>query len=142
MPAAAPSGHDRSPASVGESTSASPARESPPASAAEPADRVVRVTAESLTRLMGALSVDAAMRCLNAREIDGLVVGDGLPARSVEALFVVLSEDSRFRDLPIAALGASGEPQALPNFIRAAEPLVLIERLLPLVRSRAFERLG
>jgi GGDEF domain-containing protein len=88
---------------------------------------------------MGALSVDQAARCLNAREIDGIAIADGLPQRSLEAFLTVLAEDARFRDLPVAALGAGNDPGNLPNFLRALHPQLLVERLLPLVRLRAFE---
>lgn len=89
--------------------------------------------------VMGALSVDAAARCLNAREIDGIVIGDGLPGRTVDAFLVVLAEDARFRELPIGMLGTGGELPALPNLLQAREPLALVERLTPLVRLHAFE---
>src|SRR6185437_5070077 len=55
--------------------------------------------------LVGALSVESAARALNARDIDGLVMGDGFGPRIVEALLTVLAEDARFRDLPVAVLG-------------------------------------
>jgi hypothetical protein len=89
--------------------------------------------------VMGALSVEAATRCLAAREIDGVVIGDGLPAGSVEAFFALLAENSRFRELPVAALGAADGREPLPNLVRARDPLVLLARLLPLVRLRALE---
>ncbi len=41
--------------------------------------------------VMGALSVDQAARCLGAREIDGVVIGEGLPARSVKAFIQIMS---------------------------------------------------
>ena len=98
--------------------------------------------------VVGALSVESAARALNARDIDGLVVGDGFGPRIVEALLTVLAEDVRFRDLPVALLG--GHPGAverfaahLPNLERIVEgPQRLVERLLPFVRLHAFgERL-
>lgn len=89
--------------------------------------------------VMGALSLDGAAGCLGAREIDGLVIGDGLPARSLEAFFHVLADDPRFRDMPVAALGHGIEPETLGNFVRAPEPAMLVERMLPLVRARALE---
>ena len=55
--------------------------------------------------LIGALSVETAARSLNARDIDGIVIGDGFGPRVVEALLTVLAEDVRFRDLPVAVLG-------------------------------------
>jgi GGDEF domain-containing protein len=89
--------------------------------------------------VMGALSVDAAARCLGAREVDGIVIGDGLPLGSVETFLTLLAEDSRFRELPVALLGAGDEERALPNLVRARDPLLLIERATPLVRMRAIE---
>src|SRR5690606_37287765 len=55
--------------------------------------------------LIGAMSVETAGRYLNAREVDGIVVGDGFGTKVVEALLTVLGEDARFRDLPIGLLG-------------------------------------
>ena len=88
--------------------------------------------------VMGALSIDSAARCLTAREIDGIVIGDGLPLGSVDAFLTVLAEDSRFRDLPVALLGAGGG-HALPNLVCARDPALLLERAVPLIRLRAFE---
>jgi hypothetical protein len=89
--------------------------------------------------VMGALSIEAAARCLNARELDGVVIGDGLPPSSVEAFLTVLAEDSRFRELPVAALGAGHSAEPLPNLVRAREPSMLLARALPLIRLRALE---
>ncbi len=94
--------------------------------------------------VVGALSVESAARALNARDIDGMVVGDGFSPRVVEALLTVLAEDARFRDLPVAVLG--GQPNIvegfyplLPNLERIAEGHGrLVERFLPYVRLRAF----
>ena len=49
--------------------------------------------------LVGALSVESAARALNARDIDGLVIGDGFGPRIVDALLTVLADDVRFREL-------------------------------------------
>jgi GGDEF domain-containing protein len=94
--------------------------------------------------LVGALSVESAARALNARDIDGMVIGDGFSPRVVEALLTVLAEDARFRDLPVAVLG--GQPNIvegfytfLPNLERIAEGHGrLVERFLPYVRLHAF----
>jgi hypothetical protein len=88
--------------------------------------------------VMGALSIDAAARCLTARHIDGVVIGDGLQLGSVDALLTVLAEDSRFRDLPVAVLGDSAG-RGLPNLVCARDPLLLLDRAVPLIRLRAFE---
>ena len=89
--------------------------------------------------VMGALSVESAARCLNARDIDGIVIGDGLPPRSVEAFLTVLTEDARFRDLPVALLGTPRLPDNLVNVVHCSDPQLLGDRLTPLVRMHAFE---
>lgn len=95
--------------------------------------------------MIGALSVESAARTLHARDIDGVVIGDGFGPRIVEALLTVLAEDARFRDLPVAVLGgvpATIESFAaqLPNLERLSEgPGRLVERFLPFVRLHAFE---
>ncbi len=98
--------------------------------------------------LIGALSVESAARALNLRDIDGMVIGDGFGPRVIEALLTVLAEDVRFRDLPVAVLGAHPgivEPFAayLPNLERIADgPARLVERFLPFARLHALgERL-
>jgi GGDEF domain-containing protein len=94
--------------------------------------------------LIGALSVESAARTLNARDIDGIVIGDGFGPRIVEALLTVLADDVRFRDLPVAVLGghpATIEPFCLnlPNLERTGEGAPrLTERFLPFVRMHAF----
>jgi len=98
--------------------------------------------------VVGALSVESAARALNARDIDGMIIGDGFSPRMVQALLTVVAEDVRFRDLPVAVLG--GHPgileeffPLLPNLDRIGEaPSYLVERFLPFVRLHAFgERL-
>jgi GGDEF domain-containing protein len=91
--------------------------------------------------LIGALSVETAARYLNARDIDGVVIGDGLGPRVVEALLIVLAEDARFRDLPVGLLNNAGvDDERLPNLIRVeGAPVRLVDRLLPFVCVQAFE---
>ena len=89
--------------------------------------------------VMGALSIDQGAGCLKAREVDGIVIGDGLAAGSVDAFLAVLSEDARFRDLPVAVLGAGSDADKLPNFVRARDPAILMARALPFIRMRALE---
>ena len=88
--------------------------------------------------VMGALSIDAAARCLTAREVDGIVIGDGLQSNAVDAFLTVLAEDSRFRDLPVGVLGTDWT-STLPNLVTARDPLVLLDRVTPLIRMRALE---
>jgi hypothetical protein len=91
--------------------------------------------------LIGTFSVETAARYLNARDIDGVVIGDGFPPRVVEALLTVLGEDTRFRDLPVGVLGGVAlDDERLPNLVRVESGVGrLVECLLPLVRLQTFE---
>jgi hypothetical protein len=93
-------------------------------------------------KVAGALSVEAAARHLNLRDVDGIVVGDGFSPRMVEAFLTVVAQDPRFRDIPVAVIGESPPEFAdvLPNIEHvASEPARLVARIIPLVRLRAFE---
>src|SRR6266567_4506585 len=91
--------------------------------------------------LIGALGVETAARYLNARDVDGVVIGEGLGHRVVEALLTVLAEDARFRDLPVGVLDNAGiDDERLPNLVRVeSDPVRLVDRVLPFVRLQAFE---
>jgi GGDEF domain-containing protein len=91
--------------------------------------------------LIGALSVETAARYLNARDVDGVIIGDGLGLRVVEALLTVLAEDARFRDLPVGVLNNTVvDDERLPNLIRVTgDPVRLVEQVLPFVRLQALE---
>jgi GGDEF domain-containing protein len=90
--------------------------------------------------LIGALSVETAARYLNARDVEGVVIGDGLGPRVAESLLVMLAENARFRDLPVGVLNnAMADDERLPNLIRVeADALRLAQRILPFVRLQAF----
>jgi len=93
-------------------------------------------------RIAGALSVESAARHLNARDIDGIVVGDGFSPRMVEAFLTVLAQEPRCRDIPVAVIGEAPPDFAdtLPNIDQVvADPRRLVARMIPLVRMRAFE---
>src|SRR6476659_9607602 len=93
-------------------------------------------------KMAGALSVEAAAKHLNARDIDGIVVGDGFSLRMVEAFLTVLAQEPRFRDIPVAVIGETPPEfaEALTNIDQvAADPARLVGRMVPLVRMRAFE---
>jgi hypothetical protein len=93
-------------------------------------------------KVAGALSVEAAARLLNMRDVDGIVVGDGFSPRMVEGFLTVLAQDPRFRDIPVAVIGETPPEfaDALPNIDQvAAGPSRLVTRIVPLVRMRAFE---
>jgi hypothetical protein len=96
--------------------------------------------------VIGALTVEGAARALKAREIDGMIIGDGFGMRVVEALLTVLAEDARFRDLPVVVTGhhavvSERFAAALPNLERVGDgPQRVIEQLLPYIRVHAFAR--
>jgi GGDEF domain-containing protein len=91
--------------------------------------------------LIGALSVETAAKYLNARDVDGIVIGEGFNPRTVEAFLTVLGEDSRFRDLPIAVvpeIPPAIDQGLLPNLEHiGGEPVEIVDRFLPLVRQHA-----
>ncbi|MFL9825956.1 GGDEF domain-containing protein [Rhodoplanes sp. SY1] len=93
--------------------------------------------------LIGALGIETAARYLNARDVDGIVVGDGFGPRTLEAFLTALAEDPRFRDLPVALLPelpATFDAVRLPNLENlSGEPAAVVDALVPLVRLHAFE---
>lgn len=92
--------------------------------------------------VVGALSIEAAAKHLNARELDGIIVGDGFTLRVLDAFLTVLSEDSRFRNLPVLIGSGSGlvADYDLPNLeICNGEPHTVAAHAVPLIRQQAFE---
>jgi hypothetical protein len=89
--------------------------------------------------IVGTFSMDAAARYLNARDIDGIVIGDGFGSPVIDAFLTVLAGDVRFRELPIAVLGAKLDREDLANLVACDELKPSIERLLPLVGFHALE---
>jgi GGDEF domain-containing protein len=91
--------------------------------------------------LIGALGIENAARYLNARDVDGIVIGEGLGPGVVEALLTMLAEDASFHDLPVGVLNnTTADDERLPNLVRVeTDAMRLVERVLPLVRLHAFE---
>jgi hypothetical protein len=91
--------------------------------------------------IVGALSIEAAAKHLNARDIDGIVLGEGFSARVVDAFLTVLTEDARFRNLPVVLTSDALAPAYdLPNLeILSGEPERIAANALPLIRQHAFE---
>jgi hypothetical protein len=91
--------------------------------------------------LIGALSIEIAARYLKERDADGLIIADGFNPWNAGALLTVLSEDTRFRDLPVGILGQAALPGAngLVHLVQASDPDHLVRLLLPLARLHAFE---
>jgi len=93
------------------------------------------------TGVVGALSIEAAARHLNTRDIDGIVLGEGFSARVIDAFLTVLTEDSRFRNLPVVVASNDLAPAYdLPNLeMISGEPGRIADIALPMIRQHAFE---
>ncbi len=91
--------------------------------------------------VIGALSIEAAAKHLSTRDIDGIVLGDGFTARVIDAFLTVLTEDARFRNLPVVVTSQGlASAYDLPNLeIIAGEPALVAANAMPLIRQRAFE---
>jgi len=91
--------------------------------------------------IVGALSIEAAAKHLNTRDIDGIVLGEGFSARVVDAFLTVLGEDARFRNLPvIVTLDGVVPAYDLPNLeIICGDPAHIAANALSLIRQHAFE---
>ena len=93
------------------------------------------------TGVVGALSIEAAARHLNNRDIDGIVLGEGFSARVIDAFLTVLTEDSRFRNLPVVVASNDLAPAYdLPNLeMISGDPERIADIALPMIRQHAFE---
>src|ERR1700730_6041708 len=91
--------------------------------------------------VVGALSIEAAAKHLSVRDIDGIVLAEGFTARVMDAFLTVLSEDSRFRNLPIVLTSNQLAPDYdLPNLeIISGDPARVAANAMPLIRQHAFE---
>ena len=91
--------------------------------------------------VVGALSIEAAAKHLTTRDIDGIVLAEGFSPRVVDAFLTVLTEDARFRNLPVVLTSGDLAPSyGLPNLeIVAGEPARIAASALPLIRQHAFE---
>src|SRR6478672_4316726 len=93
------------------------------------------------TGVVGALSIEAAAKHLNTRDIDGIVLGEGFSPRVVDAFLTVLTEDARFRTLPvIVTLEGVAPAYDLANLeVISGDPARIAANALPLIRQHAFE---
>jgi hypothetical protein len=91
--------------------------------------------------VVGALSIEAAAKHLNTRDIDGIVLGEGFSSLVEDAFLTVLSEDARFRNLPVVVTSDGLAPTYdLPNLeMISADPERIASSALPLIRQHAFE---
>jgi hypothetical protein len=95
--------------------------------------------------VVGALSIEAAAKHLSSRDIDGIVLAEGFTSRVMDAFLTVLTEDVRFRPLPVVVASGDLTPRyELPNLeIVTAGPSRIADIALPMIRQHAFEaRLG
>src|ERR1700682_1305373 len=93
------------------------------------------------TGVVGALSIEAAARHLNTRDIDGIVLAEGFSARVVDAFLTVLTEDARFRNLPVVVASEDLAPTYdLANLeMISGDPARISDIALPMIRQHAFE---
>lgn len=95
---------------------------------------------------IGALSIESAAKHLNGRDIDGVIVGDGMSPLMTDAFLAALADDARFRDLPVAVIGRIAQPipHTLANVDQIdPEPHRIVARMRPMIRLHAFgARLG
>ena len=91
--------------------------------------------------VVGALSIEAAAKHLSTRDIDGIVLGEGFTPRVVDAFLTVLTEDARFRNLPVVVASGGPAPSCdLANLeIADGDPAMITAVALPLIRQHAFE---
>jgi hypothetical protein len=91
--------------------------------------------------VVGALSIEAAAKHLNTRDLDGIVLGEGFSSLVEDAFLTVLSEDARFRNLPVVVTSDGLAPTYdLPNLeMISADPEHIASSALPLIRQHAFE---
>lgn len=93
-------------------------------------------------KMVGALSVEAAARHLDERDIDGIVIGDGFSPRMVEAFLGMLAQEARLHEIPVAVIGdiPQGYEGGLPNLEAVnGAPDRLVARMVPQVRLHALQ---
>ncbi|MDF0495351.1 GGDEF domain-containing protein [Bradyrhizobium yuanmingense] len=91
--------------------------------------------------VVGALSIEAAAKHLNTRDLDGVVLAEGFTARVTDAFLTVLAEDTRFRSLPVVVTAHQlTQSYDLPNLeLITGEPPRIAANALPLIRQHAME---
>ena len=92
--------------------------------------------------LIGALSIETARSYLGARDIDGVVIGDGFNRSTVEDFVEELAADPRWRDLPVIVPRDAArdlDPERMPNVDQVSgDPQVVAAHILPFARQHAF----
>jgi len=92
--------------------------------------------------LIGALSIETARSYLGARDIDGVVIGDGFNRSTVEDFIQELAADPRWRDLPVIVPRDTArdlDPERMPNVDQVSgDPQGVAAHILPFARMHAF----
>jgi GGDEF domain-containing protein len=92
--------------------------------------------------LIGALSIETARSYLGARDIDGVVIGDGFNRSTVEDFMEELGTDPRWRDLPVIVprdAACELDPERMPNVDQVGgDPNAVAAHMLPFARLHAF----
>jgi hypothetical protein len=91
--------------------------------------------------LVGALALETARSYLAAREVDGVVIGDGFNRAMVEDFVDEIGADPRWRDLPVILPPSARnlDPERMPNAdLVGGEPEVVAAHILPFARMHAF----
>jgi len=92
--------------------------------------------------LIGALSIETARSYLGARDLDGVVIGDGFNRSVVEDFMEELNADPRWRDLPVIVPRDSVrdfDPERMPSVdCLSGEPDKVAAHMLPFARLHAF----
>ena len=92
--------------------------------------------------LIGALSIETARSYLGARDIDGVVIGDGFNRSMVEDFVEELAADPRWRDLPVIVPRDTArdlDPDRMPNVDQVSgDPQIVAAHILPFARLHAF----
>jgi hypothetical protein len=91
--------------------------------------------------LIGALSIETARSYLGAREVDGVVIGDGFNRAMVEDFVEEIGADPRWRDLPVVLPPSARnlDPERMPNAdVVGGEPEAVAAHILPFARMHAF----
>ena len=92
--------------------------------------------------LIGALSIETARSYLGARDIDGVVIGDGFNRSMVEDFMEELGADPRWRDLPVIVPRDAAhtiDPERMPNVDQmSGTPEEIAAHMLPFARMHAF----
>jgi GGDEF domain-containing protein len=92
--------------------------------------------------LIGALSIETARSYLGARDIDGVVIGDGFNRSTVEDFVEELAADPRWRDLPVIVprdVARGLDPERMPNVDQVSgDPQAVAAHILPFARMHAF----